>query len=904
MEAVKVSAPVTGSRVARDGFSAPTPTNVLSTEEIKAQAPADIATFVNTLPSVTGSQNSTSNSGSLSSGLAGISALSLRGLGAGRTLVLLDGQRSVPSSGTGLVDTNTFPQSLIRQVEVVTGGASSAYGSDAIGGVVNFILDRYYTGIKGTAEYSQTTYGDNNGNKFNLTGGWSFGDGRGHLLLSAETVRSDGIHSLDRDWAKKGHFAARNSAANIAAGGPTYVTGDDMGPTTYTPGGLVTSGPLRGTYFGVGGSVNQLAYGEELTSPWMVGGDWQTTLGNMVGSNSLAADDDRDSVFGRASFWVTDAFEVFAQASYARYEGLSYYIQPTQTGVTIQADNAYLPQSVKTQMDELGLGSLTIGTSNADMPASGSRMKRETQRFVVGGEGSFDWFGKAWNWDAYYQYGKTESREQLTDTFNTARLALATDAVVDPDGGVACRSTLVDPGNGCLPLNRLGIGVADPDALAWVLGAPRRDQRFEQQVLAVNFNTNEIPGWAGPISLAFGAEHRTEKMSGHVDEQWRSGWKYGNFLVTSGEYDVSEAYVETVVPLFAGMDFNGAVRYTDYSESGQVTTWKAGLVYAPIEDIAFRATVSRDIRAPNMEEMFAAGTARTNNATIPVNDKGYAAGSQTFLQNQIGNPDLVPEEADAHGVGVVFKPGFLPGFAASVDYYDIEISGVIATISVDDTVRYCFDNDQEYYCNNIFKDANGNLTTVNIYPQNFNTMRSRGLDIELSYRRAAGPGELTLRGMFTHYIENTTDNGVTAINEAGENTSSTPDWLYRLSAMYDVDDWRFHATARGVSSGVISNAYTTCTHSCPTLTAPYYTINDNRVDGEVYLDVGLSRRFRIGSAGAEAYFNIGNVLNTDPVLVSNPESSGSENMPGYPQTNRNLYDTLGRTFRVGLRLEF
>ena len=179
---------VTGSRIVRDGYDAPQPVNVLGTEEIKAEAPANIADFVNTLPSVKGSSTAASSSGSLSNGAAGISALNLRALGTGRTLVLLDGQRSVVSASTGQVDTNTFPQSLIDRVEVVTGGASSAYGSDAVGGVVNFILDKDYTGVKVTSEYGETTYNDNQNWKFNLTAGAPFAGGKGHVLFSAEKV--------------------------------------------------------------------------------------------------------------------------------------------------------------------------------------------------------------------------------------------------------------------------------------------------------------------------------------------------------------------------------------------------------------------------------------------------------------------------------------------------------------------------------------------------------------------------------------------------------------------------------------------------------------------------------------------------------------------------------------------
>lgn len=927
LDAVQVSAPPTGSRIARDGFSAPTPTNVLSPEELKAEAPLDIAKFVNTLPSVTGSQNANTNSGSLSNGQAGISALGMRGLGPIRTLVLLDGQRSVASSSTGLVDTNTFPQSLIKQVEVVTGGASAVYGSDAIGGVINFILDRYYTGMKGTAQYGETEEGDNINNKFNLTGGWDFADGRGHILLSAETVRSDGIGTLDRDWADKRYFGARNSAANIAAGGPYYVTGYDFNLVNGAPGGLITSGPLAGTYFGAGGSVNHLNYGEVLGGNYMMRGGDAATMdpSGLYKSNSLVADDDRKSVFARASYWATDHVEVYAQASHARYEGFSNYIRPTSTGsnsasgsIVIQRDNAFLPAEVADAMDAAGVTSFALQSFNADLPASGSRVERDTTRLVFGGDGDFEWFGKAFSWDAYYQYGVTKADEQLTDTINYANWALATDAVSDGAGNIVCRSTLTDPGNGCVPYNHFGIGVADPAAVDYVLGAPQRDEKWEQQVIAASMRTNQIRGWAGPISLAFGVEHRIEKQSGDVDPysgllDGRPQWKYGNFVASEGKYKVSEAFVETVIPLFRHLDFNGAVRYTDYELSGSVQTWKAGLVYTPIPDITLRGTVSHDIRAPNFEEWFAAGTGRTNAYNIASSpdyalqpaDLGWQTGTQSYLQMQVGNKNLKPEEADAYSVGVVFNPRFLPGFQASVDYYDIEVDGVISTVSVDNTINYCLRDGAQFYCDNVITNADGSLNTVYIFPQNLNMMKSRGLDIELRYRREFGLGALSLRGMGTHYIENVTDTGVgTPINQAGS-SGSTPGWLYRLSAMWDTEKWSVFATGTGVSRTKLSNAYIECQSNCPaqsTLASGYYTIDDNSVAGGIYWNAGVSRRFSAWGSNFEAFLNVDNLFDKDPIYAANPAST-AENTPGYPQV-ANRDQVLGRAYRMGVRFEF
>lgn len=891
---------VTGTRVARDGYQAPTPLNVLGTEDIKAEAPANISDFVNTLPSVRGSTTASQSSGALSNGEAGIAALNLRGLGTGRTLVLFDGQRSVVSAGTGVVDTNTFPQALISRVEVVTGGASSAYGSDAISGVVNFILDRKYTGLKGSADYGVSTYGDAGNYRLTLTGGMPFADDRGHVLISGELFHQDGIFGDTRKWGRKGYFAMRNP--DTSPGAPYYIVDEGIGISAYTPGGLITAGPLRGTYFGQGGAVQQLNFGA-VAGPWMKGGDWEYTTSGMLGTNSLQAEEDRQSIFGRTSFDVTDSINVFAQASFTRYKGLSYYINPTTLDIAIQRDNPFLPGSVAAAMDANALTGFTMATSNADMPASGSNNLRETQRYVIGADGDFSALGLGFTWNAYYQKGITNSREQLTDTYNIQRLAWATDAVRDTSGAIVCRSAAAQA-DGCIPLNRFGTGVGNADGLAYVMGRPLRRQTLKQDVGALSFSTNDIPGWAGNISLAFGVEARKEQIDGEVEEQYQSGWKYGNYRVTKGSYNVKEAFVEAVVPVFSGFELNGAFRYTDYSVSGSATTWKVGATYEPIPDLRFRGYLSKDIRAPNLSELFATGIGRTN--TVAINGV-----PMQFVQALMGSTELNPETADSYGIGLVATPRFLPGLSFSVDYYNIKIKDVISSLSAEQTVNYCYDNNVQRYCNNINFDSGGVLQTIDLYFENLNSMRAQGIDIEASYRFAADdifsnmPGEFSLRAMATHYIENRTDNGVTAIDQAGALAASaagTPDWVYRLTANYKNDNLLLNLTGRGVSSGVIRHDYVQCATNCPTLAPPYFTINDNRVPGAFYVDASVNYTWDLGSSNeVELFFIVRNLLNKAPVLVSDPMYVGAENTPGYPQTNRMLYDVLGRTFRVGFR---
>jgi outer membrane receptor protein involved in Fe transport len=680
---------------------------------------------------------------------------------------------------------------------------------------------------------------------------------------------------------------------DTSPGAPHFLVDYGIGISNYTPGGLIVSGPLMGTYFGEGGSIGQLEYGA-VSGQWMQGGDWQYTTSGELGTNSLTADDERDSIFTRASYTLDNDVEVYVQGSYAEYEGLSHYINPTDRNITIFADNAFLPDEIVTQMTGLGLESFNMSTSNADMPASGSNNKRDTTRLVIGADGAF---GEGWGWDAYYQHGITETDEHQLPTFSFDRLSMATDAVLDPDTmEIVCRSTLTDPANGCVPLNRFGVGVGSAAGLDYVLGRPRRLQEFQQDVAAVNFTTPDIDGWAGPISLAFGAEWRKEQMTGSVEEQYISGWKYGNYKVTEGEYDVSEIYVETVVPLTEALEFNGAARYTDYSTSGGVNTWKAGLTFSPIDSLTFRLTQSHDIRAPNLSELYAAGTARTNAVSID-------GASTPFIQNLQGNPVVAPEEADTLGVGVVMRPSFAPGFAASIDYYDIEIDGVIDFIGAQDVADACFIFGVQRYCDNI-NFVDGVLSTIDLYYENLNILKAKGVDLEATYAFDLGPGNLTLRGLATHYIDNITDDGVTVVDDAGSNLQNTPDWVYRLSGMYVLDAWTFNLTARGVSDGVINNDYIECVSACPESIAPNYTINDNSVDGEWYLDAYVSNTLSFGGIDTEFYLAVRNLLDTDPVLIGNPANQGSENRPGYLSTNRDLYDVLGRTLRLGVRFDF
>jgi iron complex outermembrane recepter protein len=927
---------ITGSHITRTDYDSPQPVTSISSASLEAAAPANIVDFAATLPALSASATPNNSSGSLSNGEAGVAALNLRSLGTNRTLVLVDGQRWVPSTIEGLVDVNTIPQSLVTGIDVTTGGASAAYGSGAVGGVINFILDKKFTGVKADYQYGEYQLYDDPQNKFTLTAGSAFADGRGHVLFSGEVLGEQGNLSSVPVFDKNGYFSMANTTANVTAGAPQILVGPHTGISTYTPGGLITSGPLKGTYFGVVGangvpSVNQLAYGSPVNGQWMQGGDWKYTDSGQFGHTALIPRQDRDSVFGRLSFDLNDSTEVYSELSWARYHGFSYYDAPTTTGISISANNPFLPTSVASALKAADVPSFTMGTSNAYFGGAASEVARTSERANIGADGSFQVFSQTWKWDTHALIAQTADIEQLPGTYNNAHFSNAINAVAGPNGTPVCASAAAQAA-GCVPLNIFGVNpVQNPAALAYVLGDPTRHEWFQLDEGAADFSTNDFAGWAGPISLAVGAEGRREAVTGNVAEQYDptygNYWKYGNYVATHGSYTVAEGYVETLIPLLKGLNFNGAARYTDYSTSGGTDSWKLGLTYSPIRDVTFRATRSADIRAGNLAELFSPGTARTNSVTNPWDNNN----SLLFVQKLEGSKDVQPETAKTDVLGVVFQPSVAPGLQVSVDYYDIKIFKVIGDLTAQQEVDACYNEHIQQYCNNLQLNAYGLPSSgastpviVQVY-QNLYSMTEKGMDLEASYGIDLSSvwhplGKLNFHAMATHYINYTVNNGVTAINVAGSNspgagavgTATVPNWMARLETMYTQDSWSYDLVTRIVSSGNLNDAnnmYIQCTAGCtaPPATSIYKTSNITTVPGQVVFDLTLAKKFDLSDrAQASVYLMVRNLLNRQPPLIASLSNTnyGAENTPAYPQTNTYLYDYLGREFTLGAKVQF
>ena len=920
---------VTGSRIVRDGYEAPTPLTVVGTEQIEAAAPKDIADYVNQLPALAGSVTPQSNAGGLSAGNGGINALNLRGIGTARTLVLLDGQRSVPATQSNQVDIGAFPQQLISRVDIVTGGASAAYGSDALSGVVNFILDKEFVGLKAEISGGITSYGDDQDWKVTMAGGAAFAGGRGHFLVSGEISKRLGIlgaNSTDlkpnkREWMNGIDGVLTNPARTATNGLPQYIVRPNVAASAATYGGIITSGPLKGTAFGPGGTPYQFNYGF-VSGVYMSGGDYQ--ISDVTSAYSLDPRHTHQTIFTRAAYDITDNINVYIQASWDHTWHESYFgVSGELNTLIMKSDNAYIPASVRAQLTALKITQFNFG-SWVDNMHEGSTNDRWVNRYVVGGSGKFDAFDNAWSWDAYYQKGITRASENSLGNKLKPVYADAIDAVTDPaTGRIVCRVNIdTNPANdrpGCLPFNVFGNGVATPASLLALVGGhffgnSYRYENFQQDVLAANIRGEPFSSWAGPISVAFGVEHRKESAKGIVDDQSLLGnWYAANYRPTIGSYNVTEGFAEAVIPLAKGqvwaksLDLNAAVRGTSYSTSGYVTTWKVGATWDLIDDIRIRATRSRDIRAPNVGELFTSGIRGLTYVIDPFSGNPNAQ-AETITTGNLG---LKPESADTTGIGVVLQPTFFPGFSASVDYYNIDISQAIGTVGTQQTIDNCYSGNT-VFCSGIQRDpVNGVVTITKVFAQPFNFVNEldRGIDFEASYRLNLADvsdslnGGLSARFLATHFLKNRVSNGINKpTDQVGQLSGGVnlPNWKWTASLAYTGDALSTQLTMRGVADGVYNKSYIQCTSGCPVATTDNPTIDNNFIAGATYYDANVTYKVRTEAMGEYSVFlTVQNLFDRDPPVV--PLNGGL--LYAGRATNVTLFDILGRVFRAGVRFK-
>lgn len=925
---------VTGTRITASGFKAPTPTTILDAASLNANAQPNVFTTIAQLPSLQGSTGTQVNTFSTSSGQQGLSSFSLRGVGAIRTLTLLDGQRVVGANVTGVPDISLFPQLLIQRVDVVNGGASASYGSDAVGGVVNFITDAHFKGLKGNVLGGITTYGDDAQYQVQLAGGTSFLQDRLHVVGSVEYSNEAGIGGGDFGigLANGRNWFAQTTQINrgvLNDGSPQYIVRDLAQSISFTKYGLITAGPLQGIAFDARGNPFQFQYGSGGVPQhdkagtvagcypgYCLGGDLS---GNVDTGRSLQSSIERLNTYGRVGFELDNRNEIYFTVNIGK---VNTHNQPVngmnKPGLTIQCANPFVPALVQNACTNAGITSFAFGTSNAALGNSQVYTERRQYRFVLGGKGTFTLAGKDWKYDIYGEHGTNYSDVDVRNILLTQRFNQAIDAIT-LNGAIVCRDP-VARANGCQPLNILG-GQPSAAALAYVVPqyGPYQRTRQTQDVASISFSGSPVELWAGPLSIAFGGEFRHEFYRVVADPYGAgfantpgggnyptdpvliaggNNWYAGNYKNGGGAYSVKEGFFEANLPVINSdamghANLNGAVRVTNYSTSGTVTAWKVGGTWdLPIDGLRLRGVTSRDVRAPNLSEMFAAPVT----TTLPNFFDPFHNTTTLVIQSVVGNPNLKPEIARNTTFGVALaNPSWMPGLNISFDYYKLKLNGVISSISANDMVQYCYQNVLPQTCNsfNLNNPAGGNY--INVQPFNLASIRTEGFDIEASYRwrNPLGlPGNFTLRALATHVINYITDTGLPGtipIDSAGSNLGNTPHWKWLAVQSYDNEKFSLMVQERWFSDGTFANNYVVCSPgSCPVSTANNPTIDQNFMAGAFYLDLGGSVNI---TKAITAYFKVDNVTDHSPAR-------------NYIFNNPALYDQIGRVFRAGVRFKY
>ena len=930
---------VTGSRI-RSGFDQPTPVTTLNAERLQERGLTNIGDALNELPAFRGSEGPATAGLNPGAGLSiGGRILDLRGLGSVRTLTLVDGKRFVPSTTRATVDTNMIPSILMSRTEVVTGGASAVYGSDAVSGVVNLLLDKNFTGGRVNGQLGISSESDNLTRQVGAAAGWDMGSSL-HLVVGGEWEKAEGIDAcVDRDWCIGGFtIVGRNPllmgqeptipSSNVVPNGAVW-SADFQGITTppasaFNGRDLPFLRPIDGITFANDGTPRRYQFGSYANRIWMIGGETATPAReNVYFDFPIVSPTERYSAMGILTWEATPdltlELDLTAGGSRGRHRSTAY----RNIAQVIQSDNPFIPRSSDPSLDiptilaASGDTSFTLGKGFDDVGPVEIYSKNDVIRVV--GSAQYE-IGGGWSADLYYQYGRNKFRSDLRNNTITANIVKALDATA-VNGVPVCRVNAdANPANddpACVALNPFGYrNQANFDeAVAYVTGDAFQTNDTTEHVVAANITGTLIELPAGPVGVAVGGEFRSDDVTGDTDALSQRGafFNAGNGSLVSGKIEVTEGYGEIDVPLLRDVTFidelavNGAIRRTHYSRSSDfvdsstvnVTTWKVGGTWSPVDAIRFRVTRSRDIRAPNVVELFGPVTSSTGILT----DTGNG-GVQVIVPVRSGsNAGLVPEKADTFTAGVVIQPrgGFLGRFRASADYYDIDISNAISTLGQQNIVNRCVEGDA-LSCSLITRDANNNVTLVNDTVQNVSRLIARGIDFELNYDQPLGAENgLSLVVLASYVKDLITIDSAGSTERAGQTglrggtPAGIPDWTVDATARLDIgENFSFNTHVRWINKGFFFPTFVEPGDPGFSLSNPN-SVNTNSVPSRTYVDILAQVRLPNDTTDRfELYAGVDNLFNQDPPRFPGANGAG----------NNVLFNPVGRFFKGGVRVSF
>jgi iron complex outermembrane recepter protein len=992
---------VTGSRIQQPNLQGISPITTVTAQDIKLQGSTKVEDILNGLPQVFAAQSST-----LSNGATGTATVNLRGLGTSRTLVLINGRRLMtgdPNATTSAADLNFIPAALVKRVDVLTGGASATYGADAVAGVVNFIMDKDFTGFKIDANYG--FYQHNNRNKVTpplldartRAGFSNFGYPQGSVADGGDfdaTVAFGGKFGDDR-----GHFTSYFGYRKV---NPVLQSNRDYSACTIQvndgrAGGFTPASPLQ-----CGGSATSATGTAFFFTPASTsstvgalgpGTLTQGTLNryNFAPLNYFQRPDERYTAGVFADYEISSAIHPYMEFMFMDDRTLAQIAPSGDFGntLTINCDNPLLSASQRTQIcNPANLINGTIGTFPTAVgagynptpgappitfrdPTTGAAynkaffqlLRRNVEggprindlqhtafRGVIGSKGDL---GDAWSYDAYYQYGRTNYSQVYSNELSVARLTNALDAVAGPGGTVVCRTKLsgVDPN--CVPYDVFG-GTPSAASLAYLSATGFQKGQTSEQVLSASFTGKlekygiKSPWAENGVVINLGGEYRHEGLFLNTDNAFQTGDLSGQgapTLPVRGSYNVTEGIAEIDIPIvqngvFDNLSFNGGYRYSSYKVSNgrkfNTDTYKLSVDFAPVKDIRIRAGYNRAVRAPNIQELFAANFVGLDGSTDPCGGRVLTAADtgcllqglrvgQTVTLNPAaqyngflgGNPNLNPETATTKTLGVVLQPSFLPRFSLSVDYFDIKVKGLIQGFGADAILAACTNSSNALACSLIKRNPAGSLWLssdgfVRDIPSNVGGVQTRGIEFNGNYSHEINNfGTVSFNLIGTLLDKYVTDNGLTPSYDCAGLFG--PTCTSGTSAAGLSPKWRHKARlSLNTKSGLgISAQWRYFSAVTAEYTSPSATLSGNvydyakRIAAQSYFD--LTATANIGDH-LKWQFGVSNLFDREPPLVhSGSGNFGSSNCAAvlcngntYPGT----YDALGRRFYTGVTLDF
>lgn len=921
---------VTGSRVITNINNSPTPIVSVSVGQLQATTPSDIPDALNKLPQFVASRNQTTTGGSTINWPGNF--LNLLDLGANRTLILLDGMRVPATDSSNDVDINTIPQELVERVDTVTGGASAVYGSDADAGVVNFVLNHHFNGVKIIAQGGISTYSDDGSRKFGIIAGRDLFGNRGHVEFSAQQYVSNGIPN---DFARPYGQLVPMELGLGTAKNPYYLA-LNVRNTAYTPGGYIASGPLANMTFGPNGELMPFVNGAPGQGPNQIGGgggyfgESYTMFPGVDANPSPAASLTTNRAFGRFDYDLTSNIHAFVMANISQARNTS--VSGAQNfAATFAADNAFLPASAQALLAAGGASTFTMSKGLMNDTGAISDGYTQNVNVMTGADGTL--FG--YDWQVHYTHGQSQLHESSPYTLNFQRLYAAMDAVVNPaNGQVVCRATLTAAGAaayaGCIPFDAFGPNADNPTAFNWATDYMDYKTTNTMDDVGGNISGTPFSDWAGPVRTAVDAEYRKLQLQtqSNYSPTQRVNCQYQNPLTCNPSHavwngavanmpTVSESIKEGAlelgipvikdVPLIRLLDINAAGRYTDYSTVGSSVTWKVGAVWTVADQFRLRGAVSRDMRAPTLSNLFAPTQANLSAFT----DSLTGASGNTEL-SFVSNPDLKPEVSRTTTFGFVYTPSQLRGFRASVDYYHLVIDNEISSVNGGNpTVEALCAAGGTQYCLTVRpfpitdRSPDNYPTAVLIESLNNGKLSTTMYDADLSYNfpldRAlkAASGIFTSRLLFTYQpklVNVAATPGSPAVNQAGaEGTNGVGSVAAERATLdlgYTTDRLAVNAQERYQSAEAPNPQYSYVYRDTKYVAAIYYT------------DLSVSYQVTGNGdddGGLRCNIAIENVFNKQPTLFIGPGRTGAE---GYAYPAPADEDVIGRYFTVGLELRF